>query len=112
MNTRVRYGLGIRTTRNGISPTRLRRRKMGRTAISSNHFSHDIQVKDAVSYMNKAAKEEFNAAFPEFDELIWEGSWVHAQKSGVDVEYMSWACDWIEAMTEIYWEDGEPWVNE
>jgi hypothetical protein len=85
---------------------------MGRIAISSNHFSNDMQVQDAVSYLSDEQRERLFSVYPEWDELIWEDSWVHTQKSGVDPEYVSWVQDWIEADTEIYWEEGEPWVNE
>jgi hypothetical protein len=84
---------------------------MTRIAISSNHYSQDLQVKDAVSYLNPEQKERLLEVYPEFDELIWDGSWVHAGQSGVDPEFMSWVQDWIEQDTEVYWEDGEPWVE-
>lgn len=82
--------------------------------ISSNHFSHDLQVQDAVTWLRNDSRftlkmrTEFAEKFPEWDELKWEGSWVDVIDSDVDLEYMSWVADWIEENTPIYWRDGEP----
>lgn len=83
--------------------------------LSSGHWSHDQQVEDAVRYMRHAGitfylatLEDFEYEFPEFDSLVWSGSWVDAEESGVDPDYMHYVCDWIEAHTMIVWEDGEP----
>lgn len=81
-----------------------------RTALSSNHLSVDLQVKDAVESLGPHQKRKFDAVFPEWDTLVWSGSWVDAENSGVDPEYTSWVIDWIEANTNIMWEDGEPWL--
>lgn len=83
---------------------------MGRQAISSNHYSFDDQVKDAVNNLSGEARDEFNQTFPEYNHLYWSGPWVDTYKSKVDIEFMSWVADWIEINTDIYWEDGEPWL--
>ena len=81
-------------------------------AISSNGFSVDQQINDAVDNLTVEQKEAFNAAFPEYATLTWDGGWINTEVSGVEGDYMSWVADWIEANTNIYWEDGEPWLGE
>lgn len=82
-------------------------------AISDNHFSLDEQIEDAIAYLTDEQYEAFRREFPEYDEgLIWSGSWVDTERSGVDPEFMSWVADWIESNTNIYWEDGEPWLDD
>lgn len=82
------------------------------SAISNNHFSLDQQIDDAVSWINGGTSEAaFHREFPEWNSLIWSGSWVDTEESEVDVEYMAWVADWIERNTPVYWEDGEPWVD-
>lgn len=81
-------------------------------AISSNHFSVDQQIADAVSSLTDDQRTAFDAEFPEWDTLKWSGSWVDTDASGVDVEYTCWVADWIEANTSIHWEEGEPWMRE
>lgn len=87
--------------------------------ISSNHFSVDDQTADALSYLSlsddpELAKlsDQFSAEFPEYNTLVWSGSWVDTEASNVDVEYMDWVRDWIEAHTPIHWYDGEPIIDE
>ena len=80
--------------------------------ISSNGLSVDQQIEDAVQHLTDEQRETFNAVFPEYATLTWDGGWVNTEVSGVEVDYMSWAADWIEANTGIYWEDGEPWMGE
>lgn len=80
--------------------------------LSSNAFSHDTQVSDAINYLTPSERLEFHGEFPEYESLIWSGSWVDTDASGVDQEYMQWVTDWIEQNTSIRWEDGEPWRYE
>lgn len=78
----------------------------------SNHYSTDDQLKDVVSWLQRERPGKYAAflvAFPEWNELVWEGSWLDAEASGVDAEYTSWAIDWIESHTTVIWDDGEPW---
>lgn len=82
-------------------------------SISSNHFSHDQQVQDAVSWLKDGEYYlDFHLEFPAFSGLVWRGAWVDTEVSNVDPDYMSWVTDWLEAHTPIYWEDGEPWIFE
>lgn len=90
-----------------------------RHALSSNHFSVDDQTADALSFLSnatdpdlRAKADEFTREFPEYNRLTWSGSWVDAEASGVDVEYMDWVRDWIENNTPVYWEDGEPFIGD
>jgi hypothetical protein len=81
-------------------------------AVSSNHFSVDQQIADAIDALPDDDRALFNAEFPEWDNLVWSGSWVDTDASGVDVEYTSWVADWLESRTGIFWEEGEPWMRE
>lgn len=85
-----------------------------RQSISSGHFSHDQQVKDAVDHLTSDERALFDEAFPEWDTLTWsdDSSWLDCDENGVDPEYTSWVCDWIENNTAVYWEDGEPWLSD
>ena len=83
--------------------------------LSINHYSVDDQVVDVVNYLTDADPDlldRFVAEFPEFPELHWSGSWVDAEASGVDPEYMSWVADWIEANSPVFWFEGEPVILE
>lgn len=85
--------------------------------LSSNHLSVDDQIDAVVSHLKHAPdlSRQYRALrveFPEYERLVWSGSWVDAEASKVDPEYMSWVADWIERNTPIYWEDGEPWLRE
>jgi hypothetical protein len=87
--------------------------------LSSNHFSVDNQIDSTVTYLTHAPELErearqFRDAFPEYAHIVWaeHSSWIDAEASGVDPEFMSWVADWIEANTPIFWEEGEPWLPE
>lgn len=86
--------------------------------LSSNHNSHDDQVADVVSHLSNSDEYrelmdgEFQEAFPQYNSLEWSGSWMDWEASGVDVEYMSWVTDWVEENTPVYWQDGEPVMDE
>lgn len=86
-----------------------------RNTVSSNHFSHDQQVSDALDYLRHNYPDDYATVvreFPECESLVWEGSWLDVDAMGVDIEYSSWLCDAIEATGRVYWEDGEPWSTE
>jgi len=82
-----------------------------RDSLSSDHFSHDDQVRDVVNWLDEPSRVKFLAAFPEWDRLVWDGSWLEPEASGVDPEYTSWVCVWLEQNTAVYWSDGEPWID-
>ena len=86
-------------------------------ALSSNAFSVDDQIADAISHLSNhpdyaASMDRFVSEFPEYNTLTWSGSWVDSEASNVDPEYMSWVADWLENNTPVYWEEGEPWMPE
>ena len=81
-----------------------------RVALSSNHYSVDIQLSDVVGLMPADVRAAFDAEYPEWESLTWSGSWVDYEASGVDVEYASWAIDWVESHTNVMWDDGEPYA--
>jgi len=81
--------------------------------ISSNHYSVDTQLSDAVDALKDDEREAFDKAFPEWNTITWEPSplsHIDTEASGVDVEYTSWAIDWIEENTLITWYEGEPYL--
>jgi len=80
-----------------------------RESLSSGHFSVDTQLADVVRALTDDQRAAFLAVFPEWPNLVWSLSWIDADASGVDVDYPSWAIDWIEENTSIVWEDGEPY---
>ena len=97
-----------------------------RESLSSNHFSNDQQLADVVSYMEHHLPEkhvEFLARYPEWPKLGFIGTsssldYLPVTRDGIDyyegdldVEATCWMVDWIEANTEVYWEDGEPWIG-
>lgn len=86
-----------------------------REALSSNHFSVDDQIRDVVRWMEREHPARYAALlkeFPEWPSLTWAGSWVDANASEVDPDFMSWVADWIESRSNVRvsWEDGEPWL--
>jgi len=88
-----------------------------REALSNNGWSADDQMADVVSWLShdvgfRDVSDRFEAEFPEYNSLVWGGSHVDTEASGVDPEYTSWVIDWIEDNTPVFWEDGEPWIDE
>lgn len=88
-----------------------------RESLSSGHFSTDTQLEDAVSFLEHnlpAIFAEFLEAFPEWERrTMGEGhsSWFDVETMGVDIEWSSWAVDWVEEHSPVWWEDGEPWTR-
>jgi hypothetical protein len=87
-----------------------------REALSNNHFSHDQQLQDVLNKLTPREWEMVISEFPELDSdigIIYEGfvgaSHWDTVKMGVDIEYPQHVTDFIEAHTDIHWEDGEPW---
>jgi hypothetical protein len=88
-------------------------------SVSNNHSSVDQQIADAVGFLansdhgpDMGAADQLRTEFPEWDRLVWSGSWIDPEASNVDPEYMSWVADWIEAHSRITWSDGEPVIFE
>lgn len=85
-----------------------------RITLSSNHNSHDQQVADVIDYLRgQVPEDDFDNLFrtyPEVERIEWQGAWFDTEAMGVDVEFSSWLTDHIEDNTDVYWEDGEPWL--
>ncbi len=82
-------------------------------AISSNHYSTDLQAEDAVQYLldnHLLAALRVLAGFPEWFRREWTGSWYDTEAMGVDPEWGCWLIDAVEATGLVYWEEGEPWA--
>ena len=80
--------------------------------ISSNHFSHDLQVLDALEFLEHndgVAYAHLMNMFPEMYNVALDGSWFDHSLMGVEADYSSWLCDEIEACSNIMWHDGEPY---
>lgn len=82
-----------------------------RWSLSSGSWSADTQLSDVIDAMSDAVRLRFLREFPEWPRLTWESSWIDADASGVDIEYSSWAIEWIESHTNVLWEDGEPFIQ-
>jgi hypothetical protein len=85
-------------------------------ALSSNGFSHDMQVDDVLDYLRGTVAEgDYNNIihkFPEVDKRILEGGWFDTDAMGVEAEWSMWVTDYIEESFEVFWWEGEPWVLE
>lgn len=82
--------------------------------LSSNHFSHDLQVLDVLNWMETEFPEEFaiiQSQFPEVANIIMEGAWFDTKAMGVDVEWSSWLTDEIEQTCFVVWWEGEPFFD-
>jgi hypothetical protein len=83
------------------------------TAISSNHYSHDQQVQDALDYLQTNHLPQYEALvadFPEVTNIRYVGSWFDVEGMQVDPEWSSWVADAIETTGLVIWEEGEPWA--
>lgn len=87
------------------------------TSLSSNYFSTDTQLADAMEWLANTHTEVFNellAKFPEWRTVKWQdhGSWIDTDAMGVDQEWSNWLIDAVEGTGLVMWEDGEPWTVE
>lgn len=83
--------------------------------LSSNGFSHDMQVQDVVNWLGIVYPDTLAAIkveFPEIDRIVMDGASFDTDKMGVDVEWSSWLTDRIEQDTDVYWWEGEPVMPE
>lgn len=86
--------------------------RVGRTAISSNGSSHDMQVNDALDWLRHNHLAVYNKiARPnsEIQNIIMDGASWDTEAMGVDSEMSSWITDEIEDTGLVMWEDGEPY---
>ena len=84
-----------------------------REAISSNHFSVDLQAQDAMDWLEVNHLDAYGnvlKGFPEWPYRVFDGSWLNTEAMGVDPEFSSWLIDAIEDTGYVVWEDGEPWA--
>ena len=78
--------------------------------ISSNGFSFDTQVSDALDYLRINHVDAYVKIRQEFSEtLVWDGSWLDCEAMGVDPDWPSWLVDAIENTGLVEWIDGEPY---
>lgn len=84
-------------------------------SISSGHYSHDIQVVDALGYLHiyqPEAHAEVRKQFPE--QIVWEQpmrTHIDTEAMNVDPEWSSWLTDAIENTGFVTWIDGEPYAQ-
>jgi len=92
-------------------------RRMTTTTVSHNGFSHDLQVMDALDYLRGVLPEEdygnLVRPFGELGRLVWQGSWVDAEATRCDPDFMAWVADAIEQTGLVFWQEGEPfaWIE-
>ena len=72
--------------------------EIGTMAVSSNGFSVDQQIFDAVK------------KFPEITNVQWSGSSVDWEAMYVDQEWSMWLLEEIEQSSDIQWIEGEPYI--
>lgn len=88
---------------------------MNATAISSNHFSVDQQVEDAMTWLRDFRPGHYQTIlgdFPEWEDRVFNGSWLDTEAMGVDPDWSSWLIDAIEATGLVTWWEGEPWAGD
>jgi len=82
-------------------------------ALSSNHFSTDIQTEDAMEWLRITHPAEYRGIlqeFPEYETRVMSGAWWDTDEMGVDFEWGSWLTDAVEATGLVFWEEGEPFA--
>ena len=82
--------------------------------ISSNGYSHDQQVVDALDYLRINHPVEYSDVRRRFPENIIfpdKSAWFDTDEMGVDSEWSSWLCDAIENTGLVTWDDGEPYAT-
>lgn len=79
-------------------------------ALSNNHFSHEQQLTDVLNWLQANDPDMFKkfiAEFPEWSEAKGDMALI---LETFDDEWPMWATDWIETVTDITWDEGEPWL--
>lgn len=80
--------------------------------ISHNGFSVDLQIEDALIFLEyeyPKVWEKIRKAFPEISNIEFEGSWFNVEAMDIDFDWPNWVADMIENTGLVYWEQGEPW---
>jgi len=83
--------------------------------LSSNGFSHDLQVQDVMNYLRLNDVANYVAIKREFPEnMIFadRSSQLDTEAMGVDIEWSCWLTDKIEQDTNVEWWEGEPVIME
>ena len=83
--------------------------------ISSNGFSVDQQMVDALDYLRINHVDVYTSIRRQFPENIIfpdKSAWIDHEAMGVDPDWSSWVVDAIEQESVVFWEEGEPWVLE
>lgn len=79
--------------------------------LSSNGFSHDMQVVDVLDYLRIEHADEYTAIRKFFPEtIIMDGASMATEAMHVDIEWSSWLTDRIEEGGLVTWWEGEPWA--
>ena len=88
------------------------------TPISNSHYSVDLQIVDAMSFLELFYKDAYNKIIEEFPEFVTHydimfsntsSSWFDVQAAGLPADWSNWLCDSIENTGLVIWEEGEPW---
>jgi len=85
--------------------------------LSSNAFSFDAQVIDAVSWLEEVAPRRYTKLleeFPELKDIIWDspGSWLDQDLMKIDPDWSGWVAQSLENTGLVLWNDGEPYGDE
>jgi len=83
--------------------------------LSSNHYSHDLQVIDVMNWLGTVQRDKYEALvsqYPEWNNYVMDGSWFDIDKMGVNQEWSMWLTASIEQDTNVFWTDGEPAIME
>lgn len=85
--------------------------------VSFNGFSTDLQIQDALEFIEfeyPDVWQQIGDEFPEIMELQFDGSWMNTDSMDVDPEWPNWLADRLEDTGLVFWEEGEPWgfINE
>ena len=85
------------------------------TTLSSNGFSHDMQLDDVLSWMRGEVPEHvYNGllqTYPEIDRRVLDGAYFDTDEMRVDVEWVTWVTDAVEDTGYVFWDEGEPYAR-
>ena len=84
--------------------------EIGSISVSSNSFSVDQQIFDALTNLKHETFLDIVKKFPEITNVQWSGSSIDWEAMGVDQEWSMWLLEEIEQSSDIQWIDGEPFM--
>ncbi len=79
--------------------------------LSSNGFSFDIQVADALEWLEVVSPPRYGKIvqqFPELKDIQFDGGWIDTNIMGVDTDFMAWVAEALEETGLVLWMEGEP----